>query len=62
MKDTKDQILRSLDGLNGGQMNLVLHYIRDLNQSIDPRKNYKSFKNNALRQIKKALGESKTFA
>ena len=61
MKDTKDQILRSLDGLNGGQMHLVLDYIRDLNKSIVPVNNYKSFKNNALQQIQKALGESKLY-
>ena len=59
MKDTKDQILRSLNGLDRGQMYQVLNYINNLNYSVQHKKSDATFKKNALQQIREALNIKK---
>jgi len=55
MKDTKDQILRSLNGLDRGQMYQVLNYINNLNDAVQHKKSDAAFKKNALKQIREAF-------
>lgn len=53
MKDQKDKILKSLEGLNNEKMDLVLNYIREIGESeiVDPE----TFKLKAMKQIRTAL-------
>jgi len=67
MKDTRDEILISLDGLNSEQMNKVLSFIKTCKRlknqdtSTNEFSSTKEFKRRALREIQMALN-GKVFA
>jgi len=61
MKDTRDEILISLDGLNSEQMNRVLRFIRNFKKLRNQESSETEFKRQALREIQMAL-KGKVFA
>jgi len=61
MKDTRDQILLSLDGLNSEEMRKVLSYIKNVKEPESKTSIKGDFKRKALTEIQLALS-SKIFS
>jgi hypothetical protein len=57
----KHQILASLESLDGGQTEKVLEYIQGLLSKPRKEADYKRFKKKAINEIRRALGEDRTF-
>lgn len=56
----KHQILESLDSLNQAQSEKVLEYIKGLLVPSKEETGYKKLKREALKEIRQALGNSRT--
>ena len=59
-KSFKASICEALETLNLDQVDQVMGYIKDLQNSATPGPDYLKFKQNAMNQIKEALKEEKS--